>query len=784
MKKSLFRKKTLAAVIAATIPLIAAKSSAVTEVTNDGDTYAATGLFGAVTRNVNADATDPYAFILDADNGTFYVQGSVFQPVNINLDNPDGVAILLYNGANTSYAVHMPAFSGLYGKGTAHGILLKDGTSSVVQINVGETYLGGTIQVEDGDALRIEEELLGTVTITGTLQGNTAITAADGGFLGAGASIVVNGGTLKTNGEIAVDFSGAGGALLMGVTNGTIEGKVLGSPLTGDSLAIAGNSTFGGDIEDIETITVAGSGSDVTSFRGDIKKNSGSTHVKVFSTASFDKPGSQTLDGDLTVYSTGLLTTELDTDSDTNAALVVTGTADIGTGSKLKIIPSQEVVESGNTVEDAKIIEATTNLNASDITIEHSVLIDTPAVTQTGNTLITDLTPRTSESLQNLVAQEGAGATTEEALAAMMAVITQDPVNSTNFNNFYRTVSNITDVKKLAEVARESKFNNSDAIQITNVTAEAKVKSNVLAHVRAVQEDEASNTGLAYGGSYTSQGFWLQVLGSDVTQDDRRNDGGDKLFGFDADLSGLTLGAETNISDDYLLGAAFTVANAEVNKHNSNDNSTIKNYQFSLYGSWEQENWFLDGVINVGRSNNERSRFIDGFVDAPITSDYTSHQFGLTTILGMNQSFGEMKVVPMVGFNYSLVKSEDFKEEDKYATGFALDVDSQKYQKVELGAGVEISQAFRVSQGEVEPSLRLMAWHDFKGDVVETTTRYVLGGTEFTSKGADAVKNSYQVSADVTYRRNDNMSFVVGYELNQSSDYKAQNYYLRMKYDF
>lgn len=367
----------------------------------------------------------------------------------------------------------------------------------------------------------------------------------------------------------------------------------------------------------------------------------------------------------------------------------------------------------------------------------------------------------------------------------MMAVITQDPTNSTSFNNFYNTIANITDVNKLAELARESKVNNSDAIQTTNVTVETKVKTNVLSHVRAVQEDEAPENGLAYGGSYTSQGFWLQVLGSDITQDDRKNDGGDQLFGFDADLNGLTLGTETTINDDYLVGAAFTVANADIDKHNSNDNSTIKNYQLSVYGSWEQENWFLDGVINIGRSNNQRSRYIDGFVDAPITSDYTSHQYGLTTILGMSQNFGAMKMVPMLGFNYTMVKSEAFKEEDKYATGFAMDVDSQKYQKVELGAGVELSQAFRVSKGEVEPSLRLMAWHDFKGDVVETTTSYLLlPGKEEPYKGADAVKNRYQVSANVTYRRNDNMSFVVGYELNKSSDYKAQNYFLRMKYDF
>ncbi|WOG27783.1 autotransporter domain-containing protein [Endozoicomonas sp. 8E] len=784
MNKSLFRKKSLVAVIAATVPFAATQSSAVTEVTSDGDSYAASGLLGAVTRNVNADATDDYAFILDADTGTFYVQGSALQPVNINLDNPDGKAVLLYRQANSSYAISLPSFGGLYGKGTAHGILLSNGEASVVQINVGDTNLGGTIQVEDGDAFRIEEELSGIVTITGTLQGNTAITAAEGGKLGTNASILVNGGVLKTNGDTSIDFSGAGGALVIGVVDGTVEGKVLGYTGPGDILTIGGNSTFGGDIEDVESITVVRSDSYVTSFRGDIKKNSGATHVKIYGIASFDKPGAQTIDGDLTVYSTGVITTEMDTDTTTNAALIVTGTANIESGSTLKIVPTLEVVESGNTIEDAKIIEANTNLNASDLTIEHSVLIDTPEVTQNGNALTTDLTPRTLEALKNLIAQEGAGATTEEALAATMTVITRDPTNSTSFNNFYKTVSNITDVKKLAEFARESKFNNSDAVQMTNVTAETKVKTNVLAHVRAVQEDDLSDTGLSYGGSYTNQGFWLQVLGSDVTQDDRRNDGGDKLFGFDADLSGLTLGAETTINDDYLVGAAFTLANAEINKHDSNDNSTIKNYQVSLYGSWEQDNWFLDGVINIGRSNNERSRYIDGFVDAPITSDYISHQYGLTTMLGMNQSFGEMKIVPMVGFNYTMVKSKAFKEDDKYATGFALDVDSQKYQKVELGAGVEISQAFRVDQGELEPSLKLMAWHDFKGDVVETTTRYVLGGPEFTSKGADAVKNSYQASASVTYRRNDNMSFVVGYELNQSSDYKAQNYYLRMKYDF
>ncbi|KEQ16315.1 autotransporter family protein [Endozoicomonas numazuensis] len=790
MNKSLFKKKTLAAVIAATVPFFAATSDAVTVVTNNGDTYAASGFSGAITFNVYAGDGDDYAFILDADNGTFQVQNSAYLPLNIYNNNEDGIAVILYRKANSGYAINLPfraVSAGIYGKGTTHGILLRDGTDSVVQINIGQSYLGAEVKVEQGDAFRIEEEMLGTLIVSGILQGQTAIKAVDGGRLGSGASIVVKNGQLLTNGDTSVDFSNAGGALTMTVDSGYLAGKLLGYTGAGDTLTTDGHSTFGGDIENIETINVHSSGSDVTSFRGDINKVSGGAHVYVYGTASFDKVGSQTINGDLTVDPTGLIKTELETDSATNAALVVSGTANIGTGSKLRIIPSKEVIESGTKVEDAKIIEAT-NLNVagglSGVTVEHSVLINSPTLTLSGTVLGADVTPRSPEFLKALAAEVGAGATTEEALAGILATLTQDSSNSTSFNNFYRTIATITDVKKLASVARESKFNNSDAIQITNVTTEAKVKSNVLSHVRAVQEDDQPNNGLAYGGTYSNQGFWVQFLDSDVSQDDRRNDGGDKVFGFDADLSGLTLGTETTINDQYLLGAAFTMANVDVNKHDSNDNSTIKNYQLSLYGSWEQDNWFVDGVVNVGQSDNKRNRYIDGFVDTAISSDYKSRQFGLTAMAGLNQSYGRMKVVPMVGFNYAMVKSESFKEEDKYSTGFALEVDSQKYQKVELGAGVELSQEFSLKKGEIEPSLRLMAWHDFKGDEIETTTRYVLGGTDFTTKGADAVKNSFQVSANLTYRRDDNMSFVVGYELNQKSDYKAQNYYLRMKYDF
>ncbi|WP_062264138.1 autotransporter outer membrane beta-barrel domain-containing protein [Endozoicomonas arenosclerae] len=800
MNKSLFRKKTLAAVIAATVPFIAAKSDAVTLVTDNGDTYAASGFFGAITFNVYAEEGEDYTFILDADNGSFQVQNSAFLPVNIYNNNEDGIAVIWYRKANSGYSINLPfrgVSAGIYGKGTTHGILLKDGTASVVQINIGESYLGAEVKVEQGDAFRIEEEMLGTLTVSGILQGKTAIRAVDGGRLGSGASIVVKSGQLLTNGDTSVDFSGSSGALVLSVDSGTLSGKLLGYTGAGDTLTTDGSSTFGGDIENVETINVRSSGSSATSFRGDINKVSGGAHVYVYGTASFDKAlvdtekvlPPQEINGDLTVKPTGLIKTIMESDSATNAAIVVTGTATIGTGSKLRIIPSEEVLRSGTTVEDAKIIKAT-NLNVSGglsgVTVEHSVLINAPSLSllQSGTVLGADVTPRSTELLQALAAEVGAGATTEEALAGLLAAITQDPNNPTSFNNFYRTVSSITDVKKLAEVARESKFNNSDAIQIANVTAEAKVKSHVLSHVRDVQEDGDQNNGLNYGGSYSNEGFWIQFLGSDVSQDDRKNDGGDKIFGFDADLSGLTLGTETTINEEYLVGAAFTIANVDIKKHGSNDNSTIKNYQFSLYGSWELDDWFVDGVANFGQSDNKRNRYIDGFVDTPISSDFKSKQFGLTAMAGWNQSYDKMKIVPMVGFNYAMVRSEAFEEEDKYATGFALDVDSQKYQKVELGAGVELSQTFRVSKGEIEPSLRMMAWHDFKGDEVETTTRYVLGGTEFTSKGADAVKNSYQVSANVTYRRNDNMSFVVGYELNQKSDYKAQNYYLRMKYDF
>ena len=808
MKKSQFRKNALAAVIAASVPFYASVSESATQTVTGGDVSVGSRVF-----NTSAAEGDAYLIVVETGRtGTLTVIGTLYHQEN---GNGNEKAVIQIQGGSTytidqSFGVFP---NGIYATDN-HGIEFSGGSGAA---NIGNSVVS-IVKVTGGNAIEIAQEVNGELKVIGTLEGDVAINAASGG-LTSGSKIILDDATLKGT-TSAIDFSSATtatGLQLDILGTSTITGDVIGDDVATDNITIDGSAYLKNNVSAVETITVNGSAdfsgtitgattinvnsqrgitettSDITVFRDNVT----ATDINVNGYASFAKTTNQTVTGNLSVNDGGTLNVVVDENVGTigTPGLHVSGTFKVtNNASKIIVTPAFNAYdETGNdaTISKAYIITSgTLNITAVDLTAvaAPSLLFKSANLVQEGvtnNLVVNNLEYNTPEEIAALVAgEEGAGASSEAAIVNVMKTITALGRGNAGAKNVYSKIASITDKEKLIKFATESKVNNANATQEANVLASTKVVQGITHRLNNLRDDDFNNsTGYSYGDGASNQGVWVQFLNSSSDQDKRHNDDGDEVLGFEGDMSGLTLGFESDMNG-YTTGLAFTMANLDTNKKNSNDKSVIKNYQVSLYGSWEEDNYFVDGVLNLGISQHDRNRYIDGFVSTPITADFTSQHYGLQFLGGMTEEFEGIQVQPMVGFNYTMVTTESYTEEDKNDTGFAMKVDNQKYQKMELGAGVELSKEFRVNKGELEPSVRFMAWHDFKGQQVETNTRYVIGGSEFTSKGADAVKTSMQFSANLAYRRNDNMTFTAGYERNQKSDYKSDSLYLRMKYDF
>lgn len=798
MKKGMFRKTALATVIAASVPFYANQANSTTTVITSSGTEKFYTNFSK-----SAEEGDEYTIRIDANNGTFNTNG-------VKLYNwvSTGKAVIVYNKQTAYYSIlHQNGVlvnALISGKGDVHGILLSDSDiGTTLAIDIDQTNINARVEVQNGSAYRIEEQMLGTLTIgsKGSMEGKTAISAANGGLLGADAKIVVHG-TLKSNdtdgANAAVDFSNSEGALTMNVHEGTIIGHVLGdTSSSADNISSYGLSQFTGKIVNVEAVTVTeGSTFDInnpfqntTIFYDDITHDSSNSAVTVHGTAFFAKPGTQHIQGTLNAGANSVLLISLGADPANNPGVQVTGATTLADGMTFYVNLEHGSFNPGDVINDAVALKSSTNkiygtvsngqfLASPILNLTDAQARDTSDPDSDPDVVTVDVEVKKTDDIVDSI-EDSVGDSAESALTSMLNEMYKDGTLNKNLFDFFMKVSN---KERLAKVSRESVVNNGGATQEVNITA---MNGNTTQIMRRMQVNRTSKirTGLAYGDGMSKDGFWVQALGGDVNQSARTNDAGDKMFGYDADFSGMTMGYERE-QGDFTLGGAFTLANMEVDKYQSSDSSSIKNYQFSLYGSWEKDDWFMDAVVNVGRSNHKRNRYIDGFLTTPITADFSSQHYGFRVLGGTSYFFGDLEVQPMLGLNYAMVRTDSYREEDSSNTGLAMSVDDQKYQKAEVGAGVTLSQVFKIGKHELEPSVRLMAWHDFKGDQVETTFRLLQGGQDIVSKGADPVKNSYQGTASLSYRRSDNLTFVVGYERNQKTDYYSDNYFARMKYDF
>ncbi len=701
------------------------------------------------------------------------------QTNGVNLIHDNGYtdatgAVIVYDTDDVNFAIqHEKATLGLRtpvirASGVHHGIWV-----NANNVDIGNTIIRGLIIVDDGDAYRIDGSITGGslyVGSKGELSGKRAISATATGSM-EDLLITVRGNLTGTGGT-AIDFSASPKHVNLMVDGGFIDGDILGSTTsTDDKMGVKGSASLLNTITDVDTVYFAESSS-FALVHEDITMSSGNASVIVQDggKVSFMKSGTQNIDGSLELQ--GKSSMKILTDG-TSPALNVTGNFTQSDDASLMI--KRSTFTPGRISDDLVIIQAA-NVSLGGLPskgIFGNPLIKVGDVKTTSTEVTADVTDKTVEEVVNSV--EGAGESAREGLETLLNVIVAG-----DGEDALGIVSALESNAELGELASEIRVNNAEATQRVNHQLADAAKQVVMHRMSR----NRMGRGIGTGDSLDQDGFWMQALDADITQDNRMNDTGGKIFGYDADLNGVSIGYETE-RDNWTMGGAFTLANTSIDKQDSDDHSTVKNYQITLYGSWDNGPWFVDGLINMGLSRHDRNRYLDGFSDDVITADFDSKHYGLRVLAGMDYSINSVDIQPVLGFNYGLIQTDRYKEKGfENASDFAKAVDKQTHQRIELGAGVALSETFTVASGEIEPAARLMAWYDVKGEQVETTSRYLIGGRDYVVKGADPVKESYQGTVSVTYRRNDNFSFVVGYSRDQNSGYHSNSYFGRIQYDF
>ncbi|CAM3695668.1 autotransporter outer membrane beta-barrel domain-containing protein [Parendozoicomonas haliclonae] len=688
-------------------------------------------------------------------------------------------------------------------------------TSTCTFTNTGTISSGGAdaaVEVTEGAFFSLEND--GEI-VNANSEGTAIVVKSGAGPFNLNHNGILKGGTDTEEGAgIALDMQAASALTL------TSSGEILGdidsvADTDTDSIFFTGGE-FNGNTNNIEQVTFSSGTTTVSSWFDMSEDGLGNERfVKVLSGARL-KTGDLIIEGASFTLNEGA-TLELDLDEDsqgTEGEAVVDAedeTVDISQGTVF-VLPAASH-QSGS--QDYYLIQAGT-LEKDGYTLEISDLYTVSDSISSGGDLKVRIA-RTSEEPEDFITGNGGsedeGKVFDEVLDVTTDIIQQydeeqeaedsdsdsDNSNSGSDNSGSNSTGGLTPEEKKerrddAVILRDIVLRQPDAPSSVNLAGEFQPTVNG-ADIDLAQDFEKGATslvaqrlddvesGINAGSTMASRSFWMQVLYNEGRQKDQTYRG-ETIRGYRSRLSGLTLGLDTDVGHNWVVGAALSAGRGSVDKNGVKDNTDIDAYLGTLYARWQIDSrTSMDIFANYGVNKNDRTRYFDninGTLD-PAKASYDSHQYGLKAMLRWNWIAGKWLITPVVGMHYGRFNVDAYTEKESPA---ALTAEKQKYKVAEVGAGVGFSRTFQGSYGQITPEVQVMGWHDFAADAVEVTSRLVLGGDAFVARGADPERTTWNASAGLTWNRDERLELSGGYERNWRSGYHSDSVFARLEYRF
>lgn len=561
------------------------------------------------------------------------------------------------------------------------------------------------------------------------------------------APVIVNSGRIVA-GKNAIDAQRGPGLTVLLMEDGS---KITGNLLGLYGIQVTGNAEF------------TGTGSDqpnIQAFRLQVG------NVTQDAPARLDLLGAHTrIEGNLEVAGNSSLGLNLYSTSRTDTpVLSVSGSAFFESGAKV-ILAAQgkdfDVKGSTYTLLQADDLVTETGIDLS----SSSALLKIDSYQLTDNRLVATVTGKSNDEISLLIGKNGGSLNSQRTAGALANDGVIRRIREQNPNDpLLQTLLNTSEAELTRIAEQLAPETNGGATQA------ATTSQNLVSNVTGSRT--SSLRGASSGEGFKETGVWVQSLYSDATQDLR-----DGVAGYNAYSRGIAVGADGKLSDNLTLGLAYSFINTDVNGKSGNK-TEVDSHAFTLYGGYELDNWFVDGSLTYGVNDNDSKRQI---ATTQAKADYDSDLLGLNLVGGYTWKINpQVLVEPRLAARYSLVNIDGYREKGSSA---ALKVEDQRYEAIELGAGVRVAGSFNLGAGTLEPQVKLMAYHDFAADQASSTSTFLLGNTPFVTTGAKAVRNSYEAGIGTDYKLGA-VTLGVNYDYIGKSGFDADVFSAKVRYDF
>ena len=201
--------------------------------------------------------------------------------------------------------------------------------------------------------------------------------------------------------------------------------------------------------------------------------------------------------------------------------------------------------------------------------------------------------------------------------------------------------------------------------------------------------------------------------------------------GFDFDNTGVTAGLDYRFNDNFVGGAALTYGKTDANIASALGSANSRSGAVSLYASWYQNKWYVDGHLSYSRNRYDTTRNIVVASQSPTVAGFNTSAIGNThgnqiaAVIGTGYDIerGSLLITPYGRLGYLRLKIDAYTETEPNH-GLALDVGSQSLKSAQSALGLKIAMTSSTASGVIVPFASVEWNHEFDNDTRSLTAKY------------------------------------------------------------
>ena len=290
-------------------------------------------------------------------------------------------------------------------------------------------------------------------------------------------------------------------------------------------------------------------------------------------------------------------------------------------------------------------------------------------------------------------------------------------------------------------------------------------------------------TGVSAGDNDGNQrGAWATPFFAQATQKMRKN-----VSGFKAKTYGGTFGFDNLVSEDLLLGLAYTMVDTKLNHKDKKrgDTTRANTHLLSIYGAKDlPNNWFAQGIASFGLSRviNNEARRVSNTAYETARGKYDSTTYSAELMGGYNHKLNDStNLTPMFGLRYARFNDAGYTETGTTFSNVA--VKRKAVNKLEAVLGVRSTMAVEMNKVILSPELHGFVNVDMLNKAPKVDARLNGLFNPLPSKATKPARAFVNLGGSISAKYS-MMEYGIGYDANIANKYIGHQGTIKVRVNF